>query len=177
MVELFQGCRLRYPFLAWKMLKMRSFRERERDERTHVSLSSRLLWKLPLCALPLAGSSTERLGIQLSIPFRSPSFGSSLCTNLEISQRKWTVLLHLLVCQAWLANHSWCCCLVLWAASAGCARKVSCLCCRRRVFCADGVGTPQQLGSWAFSPLCPHKLSITAASCSCRQPHSNKSCK
>ena len=35
MVELFQGCQLKYLFLAWKMLKMGSFRNR--DERTRVS--------------------------------------------------------------------------------------------------------------------------------------------
>lgn len=59
MVQLFQGCQLKYPFLAWKMLRKESFRNR--DEKT----SPCLLQKLSLHALPLAASSAARLGTHL----------------------------------------------------------------------------------------------------------------
>lgn len=86
MVEPFQGCQLKYPFLAWKMLRKGSFRNR--DEKTPVSTSPCLLQKLPLHALPLAAGSAARLGTHLFFPSGCLSFGSLLQRNLERSERK-----------------------------------------------------------------------------------------
>lgn len=86
MVELFQGCQLKYPFLARKMLRKGSFRNR--DEKTPVPASPCLLQKLPLHALPLAASSATRLGTHLFFLSGCLSFGSLLQINLERSERK-----------------------------------------------------------------------------------------
>lgn len=105
MVELFQGCQLKYPFLAWKMLRKGSFRNR--DEKTPVPTSPCLLQKLPLHALPLAASSAGRLGSHLFFPSGCLSFGSLLQIHLERSERKWMVLFQQQFCQAQSGSCGW----------------------------------------------------------------------